>query len=133
MLLAVLTSHLRALDDFITQRYVSWRAVPSFADFVPLPRHHLVLITRLSPQDSRHAVGVPGIKDVKVATFAVSDGSWSAFGLRYGGVGYANKVGKKMTTWRGLPADDADRGRRRPCTRPTAWEPCHLAAAVLAS
>jgi len=49
-----------------------------------------------------------------VATFAVSDGSWSAFGLRYGGVGYANKVGKKMTTWRGLPADDADRGRRRP-------------------
>ena len=90
LLLAVLTSHLRALGDFIVQRYVIQRAAPSLADLVPLPRRHLVRIMRLSPQDSRHAAGVPDIKDVKVATFAVSDGRWSALGFRYGGVGNGN-------------------------------------------
>ena len=90
LLLAVLTSHLRALDDFITQRYDIRRAVPSFADFVRLARRHLVHITRLSPQGSGHATVVPGIEDDKEATFEVSDGSWKVFGRRCGGVGHAN-------------------------------------------
>jgi hypothetical protein len=90
LLLAVLTSHLRALDDFITHRYDIRRAAPSFADFVRLARRHLIHITRLSPQGGGHAVVVPGIKGDKEATFAVSGGSRNAFGRRYGGVGHAN-------------------------------------------
>jgi hypothetical protein len=45
---------------------------------------------RLSLQDRRPAAGVPGIKGAKTAMFTVSDGSWNAFELCYGGVGNEN-------------------------------------------
>ena len=51
VLLAVLTSHLRALENFITCRYDSRRAAPSFADLVLMPHRYLVRIMRLPPQD----------------------------------------------------------------------------------
>ena len=80
VLLAVLTSHLRALGDITAQRYDIWRAAPSLTDLVRLACCHLVLITSLPPQDSDHAAEVPGIKGEEEATFAVSDGSGDAVG-----------------------------------------------------
>ena len=80
MLLAVLTSHLRALDDFIIQRYEIRRAAPSFADLVLMTHRHLVRMRRQSPQDSGHAAVVPGIKGEEEASFEVSDGCWNTVG-----------------------------------------------------
>ena len=88
MLLAVLTSHLRALDDFIIQRYEIRRAAPSFADLVLMTHRHLVRMRRQSLQDSGHAAVVPGIKSEEEASFTVSDGNWDAIGHCKGGVGH---------------------------------------------
>ena len=88
MLLAVLTSHLRAFDDFIIQRYEIRRAAPSFADLVLMTHRHLVRMRRQSPQDSGHAAVVPGIKSEEEASFTVSDGNWDAIGHCKGGVGH---------------------------------------------
>ena len=86
VLLAVLTSQLRALDDFIIQRYETWRAAPSFADLVLMTYRHLVRMRRQSPQDSGHAAVIPGIKGEEEASFEVSDGCWNAVGLCEGAV-----------------------------------------------
>jgi hypothetical protein len=75
VLLAVLTSHLRARDDFITQRYEIRREAPSFADLVRLAFRRLVCIMRLPPQGSGHAAVFPGTKDDEEATFTVPGGS----------------------------------------------------------
>ena len=88
VLLAVLTSHLRALADFMAQRYAIRRAAPSFADLVLMPRRNLARMRRQSPQDSGHAAVVPGIKSEEEASFTVSDGSWDAVGHCKGGVGH---------------------------------------------
>jgi hypothetical protein len=80
VLLAVLTSHLRALDDFIIQRYEIRRAAPSFADLVLMTHRHLVRMRRQSLQDSGHAAVVPGIKGEEEASFEVSDSCWNAVG-----------------------------------------------------
>ena len=88
VLLAVLTSHLRALDDFMTQRYANRRAAPSFADLVLMPRRYHARMRRQSPQDSGHTIGVPGTKSEDEANFTVSDGSWEAVGHCKGGVGH---------------------------------------------
>ena len=80
VLLAVLTSHLRALGDITAHKYAIWRAAPSLADLVRLACCHIVLITRLPPQDSDHAAEVPDIKGEEEATFAVSDGNGNVLG-----------------------------------------------------
>ena len=80
VLLAVLTSHLRALDDLIIQRYEIRRAAPSFADLVLMTHRHLVRMRRQSPQDSGHAAVVPGIKGEEEASFEVSDGCRNTVG-----------------------------------------------------
>ena len=49
LLLAVLTSHLQALGDFVSRRYDSWRAAPRSADFVPLTLTH-ALCTHAAPR-----------------------------------------------------------------------------------
>ena len=88
VLLAVLTSHLRALADFMAQSYAIRRAAPSFADLVLMPRRNLARMRRQSPQDSGHAAVVPGIKSEEEASFTVSDGNWDAIGHCKGGVGH---------------------------------------------
>ena len=75
VLLAVLTSHLRARDDFMVERYEIRRAAPSFADLVRLAFRRLVCIMRLPPQGSGHAAVFPGIMDDEEATFTVPGGS----------------------------------------------------------
>jgi hypothetical protein len=89
VLLAVLTSHLRARDDFIIERYEIWRAAPSFADLVRLAFRRLVFIMRLPPQGSGHVAVFPGIKDDEEVTFEVSGGSYVALRRRFGCVGRA--------------------------------------------
>ena len=75
VLLAVLTSHLRALADFMAQRYANRRAAPSFADLVRLAHRHLILITRLPPQSSGHAAVVRCIESKEEASFTARGGS----------------------------------------------------------
>ena len=55
MLLAVLTSHLRALGAFVSKRYVSWRAAPRSADLVRMVITH-ALCTHAVPRTTPNTV-----------------------------------------------------------------------------
>ena len=55
VLLAVLTSHLRALGAFVSKRYVSWRAAPRSADLVRMVITH-ALCTHAAPRTTPNTV-----------------------------------------------------------------------------
>jgi hypothetical protein len=132
VLLAVLASHLRALDDFMIQRYGTRRAAPSFADLVLMTHRNLVRMRRQSPQDSGHAAVDPGIKGEEEASLKSQKAAGtmldSAKVLWFVRTKSAKLVG--LTPWSGLLTDDAETAPAV-CTRPTRWVPSRSAAVAL--